>query len=38
MKAYPRNPPADTMFMAVMAMVFPLKLVEDFQSFVKKKK
>jgi hypothetical protein len=38
MKAYPRNPPVDTMFMAVMAMVLPLKIVEDFQSFVKKKK
>jgi hypothetical protein len=37
MKAYPENPPADTMFMAAMAMVLPLKIVEDFQSFVKKK-
>jgi hypothetical protein len=36
MKAYPRKPPADTMFMAAMAMVLPCKIVEDFPSFVKK--
>ncbi len=35
MKAYPENPPVDTIFMAAMAMVFPWKIVEDFQSFVK---
>jgi hypothetical protein len=37
MKAYPQKPPADTMFMVAMAMVPPWKIVEDFQSFVKKK-
>jgi hypothetical protein len=37
MKAYFQKPPADTMFMAAMAMVLPLKIVEDFQRFVKKK-
>jgi hypothetical protein len=36
MKGYPRNPPADTMFMAAVAMVLPRKIAEDFQSFVKK--
>jgi hypothetical protein len=35
MKAYPRKPPAATMFMAAMAMVLPGKIGEDFQSFVK---
>jgi hypothetical protein len=38
MKAYPRKPPADTIFMAAMAMVLPWKIVEDFQGFVKKYK
>jgi hypothetical protein len=38
MKVYPWKPPADIMFMAAMAMVLPWKIVEDFQSFVKKKK
>jgi hypothetical protein len=33
----PENPPADTIFMAAMAMVLPEKIVEDFQSFVYKK-
>ncbi len=37
MKAYPENPPADTMFMAAMAMGLPWKMVEDFQNVVKKK-
>ncbi len=32
----PKTPPADTMFMAAMAMVLPWKIVEDFKSFVKK--
>jgi hypothetical protein len=32
------KPPADTMFMAAMAMVLPSKIVEDFQSFVKNTK
>ncbi len=31
----PGNPPADTMFIAAMAMVLPWKIAEDFQSFVK---
>jgi hypothetical protein len=35
MKAEPRKPPPDAMFMAAMAMVLPRKIVEDFQSFVK---
>jgi hypothetical protein len=35
MKAYPRKPPAGTMFMAAMAMVHPLKIVKDFRSFAK---
>ncbi len=35
MKAYPQNPPADTMFTAAMAMVLPWKIAQDFQSFVK---
>jgi hypothetical protein len=35
-KLTPENPPADTMFMAAMAMVLPWKIVENFQSFVKK--
>ncbi len=30
------NPLLDTMFMAAMAMVLPWKIVEEFQSFVKK--
>ncbi len=34
-KLTPENPPADTMFMAAMAMVLPCKIVEDFQSSVK---
>jgi hypothetical protein len=38
MKAYPRKPPADTMFMAAMVMVLLWKIVEDFQSFVKSTK
>ncbi len=33
-KLTPDKPPADTMFMAAMAMVLPWKIVEDFQSFV----
>jgi hypothetical protein len=37
MKAYPKNPPTDTMFRAAMGMVLLWKIVEDFQSFVKKK-
>ncbi len=36
-KLTPENPPADTMFMAAMAMVSLWKIVKDFQSFVKKK-
>jgi hypothetical protein len=38
MKAYPRKPPSDTMFMAAMAMVLPWKIVEDSQSFVENTK
>jgi hypothetical protein len=38
MKACPRKPPADTMFMAPMAMVLSWKIVKDFQSCVKKYK
>jgi hypothetical protein len=34
----PENPPADTRFMAAMAMVLPAKIAEDFQSFVKNTK
>jgi hypothetical protein len=34
-KLTPENPPVNTMFMTVMAMVLPWKIVEDFQSFVK---
>ncbi len=34
-KLTPKNPPADTMFMAAMAMVLSWKIVKDFQSFVK---
>ncbi len=34
-KLTPENPPADTMFMAAMAMVLPWKIAEDFQSIVK---
>jgi hypothetical protein len=34
----PENPPADTMFMAAMAMVLSWKIVEDIQSFVKNTK
>ncbi len=37
-KLTPQNPPADTMFMDVMAMVLPGKIVEDFHSFVEKYK
>ncbi len=37
-KLTPENPPADTMFMAAMAMVLQWKIVEDFQSFVKNTK
>ncbi len=37
-KLTPENPPADAMFMAAMAMVFPCNIVEDFQSFVKNTK
>jgi hypothetical protein len=37
-KLTPKNSPADTMFMAAMAMVLPWKIVEDFQSFVKNTK
>jgi hypothetical protein len=36
-KLTPENPPADTMYMAGMVMVLLWKIVEDFQSFVKKK-
>jgi hypothetical protein len=35
MKAHLGKPPADTMFMAAMAMVLPRKIAEDIQSFVK---
>jgi hypothetical protein len=34
-KLTPENPPADTMFIAAMAVVLPWKIVEDIQSFVK---
>ncbi len=37
-KHTPEKHPADTMFMAAMAMVRPWKIVEDFQSFVKNTK
>ncbi len=37
-KLTPENPPADTMFMAAMAMVLPWTVVEDFQSFEKNTK
>ncbi len=36
MKAYPQNPPSNIMFMPAGATVLPWKIVEDFQSFVKK--
>jgi hypothetical protein len=36
-KLTPENPPADTMFMAAMAMLLPWKIIEDIQSFEKKK-
>jgi hypothetical protein len=38
LKLTPENPPADTMFMAAVAMVLPWKIVEDFQSLVKNMK
>ncbi len=37
-KLTPKNSPADTTFMAAMAMALPWKLVEDFQSFLKNTK
>jgi hypothetical protein len=37
-KLTPKTPPADTMFMAAMAMVLPWRIVEDFQSYVKNAK
>ncbi len=36
-KLNPKNPAADTMFMAAVAMVLPWKIPEDFQGFVKYK-
>jgi hypothetical protein len=38
MKAHPRNPPGDTMFMAAMAMVLQRKIAEDIRRFVKNTK
>ncbi len=37
-KLTPKNPRADTRFMAAMAIVLPWKIAEDFQSFVKNTK
>jgi hypothetical protein len=37
-KLTPEIPPADTMFMAAMAMVLPWKIVKDYQSFVENTK
>ncbi len=37
-KLTPTSPPADTMFMAAMAMVLPWKIIENFQSFIRNTK